>query len=205
MPLVILVPNPAAGLPAFHEVPKYFWDSLLCILSMNSVTCDPAIACFGPCTPDGLMSADCCTPDCCDLKNAWAWLEIMLFVFFDALYNVFALMIVRSGSAALMFAASALTIPTTAIFFQWKWLAGYFQEHLNVYNYVGVAIIVTGVVIYRIYPETEIESGVAAAVRPSAWRPWRRCPYWPGWPPPRSPGPWRRRATPARGRRGRRR
>ena len=46
-----------------------------------------------------------------------AWLQVLLFVLFDIIFNIFLLLVVKYGSAALMFACNTISLPLSDIMF----------------------------------------------------------------------------------------
>eukprot|EP01104_Vermistella_antarctica_P016073 TRINITY_DN5408_c0_g1_i1.p1 TRINITY_DN5408_c0_g1~~TRINITY_DN5408_c0_g1_i1.p1 ORF type:complete len:454 (-),score=81.84 TRINITY_DN5408_c0_g1_i1:51-1412(-) len=129
IPMVMIVPNPAAGIPSTLDgMYTYFLDSAKCVGEINSVGAHLPNdqICMGiPCYPDATGSdmSTCIMKDCCDYGGGPAWFEIILFVLCDSLYNIFLLLIIKIGSASLMFFANALIIPATAVAFTMPWLS----------------------------------------------------------------------------------
>jgi hypothetical protein len=82
-----------------------------------------------------------------------AWLMILLFVIFDILFNIFLLLVVKYGSAALMFACNTISLPLGDLMFTMPWIVGAAALPLNKFDLIGLAVIIVGLVLYRIKPE----------------------------------------------------
>lgn len=84
---------------------------------------------------------------------AEAWLPIFLFVLFDILFNIFLLLVVKYGSAALMFACNTISLPLGDIMFTMPWMVGAAAMPLNKFDMIGLAVIIVGLIVYRVKAE----------------------------------------------------
>lgn len=77
-----------------------------------------------------------------------AWVDVLLYMVFNIAYNVFLLLVLKYGSAALMYISSAVILPLGAVAFSFKWVVPYAQplDHLII---VGLVLILVGLGIYR--------------------------------------------------------
>jgi len=67
----------------------------------------------------------------------------------NIIYNIVLLMMIKYGSAALFYVASAVILPAADICFTQKWIMGVNAQPLTWYDVVGLIIILTGLVVYR--------------------------------------------------------
>lgn len=116
----------AIGLP-LGEVPRNCWDGLLCYVGRNSVVS----------SPDPSADDDC----------AAAPLYVNLYLGFNILYNILMILILKYGSASLLFLALTVLVPLGNLAFAVPWMPG--SRPLTVFDGAGLAVIMTGLVVYR--------------------------------------------------------
>jgi len=63
----------------------------------------------------------------------------------------FTLGVVKYGNAAFSFLVATLSTPLTEFAFAWPWLVQAEFQPISIYNYISLAILVIGVIIYRIF------------------------------------------------------
>lgn len=147
IPLVLYVPDPAhaAMLPGFGALPDYFKNATLCIAAKLPV------ADYPPCS-----------------IPAPAWSMILAFVAFDVIFNIFLLLLVKNGSATLMWLGIALSIPFTSvvsdILKHWDFFANQPPQASDAFSIPAIFIIIFGILIYLLYPDTDLTAGKGARV-----------------------------------------
>eukprot|EP01102_Stenamoeba_stenopodia_P001506 TRINITY_DN11300_c0_g1_i1.p1 TRINITY_DN11300_c0_g1~~TRINITY_DN11300_c0_g1_i1.p1 ORF type:complete len:501 (-),score=84.12 TRINITY_DN11300_c0_g1_i1:64-1566(-) len=147
IPLVLYVPDPAnaAILPDLSGLPDYFKNATLCIAAKLPV------ADYPPCS-----------------VPAPAWSMILAFVGFDVVFNIFLLLLVKNGSATLMWLGIALSIPFTsvvsAILMHWNFFDNQPAPASDAFSIPAIIIIILGILIYLLYPDTDLTSGKGARV-----------------------------------------
>merc|ERR1719161_1937868 len=84
---------------------------------------------------------------CDDCQEAW-W-TVVGFITFNLLFNIFAVLVIKHGSAALAFVLSTLRLPLTSIAFSFPALAGRDAEQPTGADVLGLGIILIGLGTYR--------------------------------------------------------
>lgn len=131
--LIFAVPcAPVQGI-AISEIPENFVDGAQCyLLGKNSIQNCPS-------------DSDTCTNDDCGP----AFRLVTTYMGFNILYNIFIVLILKFGSAALMFIASAVIIPIANICFTFEFIMGKYATTLRTTDIVGLVVILGGLIIYR--------------------------------------------------------
>jgi len=79
-----------------------------------------------------------------------AWIDVCVYILFNLLYNLCTLLVLKYGSATLVFVASSIRLPLVNIAFTWTWLMGpEYVQKLNNYDIIGLAVIIVGLICYR--------------------------------------------------------
>jgi len=98
--------------------------------------------------PACVASASAGQPCECDL----AWLYLFLFTLAYVLSSFFVLGVVKYGNATFSFIVGAISVPLTEFAFAWEWLMGANNvEALTFWNYISLAVLLIGVIMYRIF------------------------------------------------------
>mmetsp|Transcript_40571 Transcript_40571/g.84740 ORF Transcript_40571/g.84740 Transcript_40571/m.84740 type:complete len:391 (-) Transcript_40571:337-1509(-) len=116
----------AVGLPV-ADVPSNCWDGLLCYLGRNSI----------------VGGADPAGDDDCGAAPAY----VNLYLAFNIVYNILMILILKYGSANLLFLALTVTVPMGNLAFAIPWMPG--SRPLTVFDGAGLAVIMLGLVVYR--------------------------------------------------------
>jgi len=85
----------------------------------------------------------------CDCENAAFY--VSMFVLFYVTSSFFVLGVVKYGNAAFSFIVSTISTPITEFAFAWSFLMGSQVETISSYNYIALAILLIGIVVYRIF------------------------------------------------------
>ena len=109
------------GLP-FDSIPSNLWDGAKCFLGFNSLPTDNC---------EGASSA------------------VIGYLIANIIYNVVILAMIKYGSAALLYVASALILPLADICFTQSWIMGPYAQPLTIFDVIGLVVIILGLVIYR--------------------------------------------------------
>jgi len=118
---------PGFGGLTFPEIPPNLENGARCLfLAENSVTTGEH-------------------PDDCH----WAWVMTLGYVVANVFYNIVILLMLKYGSAALLYVASAVILPLANISFTLKFIMGDKAQELSPYDIAGLVIILVGLVIYR--------------------------------------------------------
>ena len=115
-------------------------------LTAANCTCSCAVDC-GSTAYD--MCCDSCAGQFPTVSNLPAWAATLMYMCFNIAYNVFLLLVIKHGSAALMYIASTLVLPLGSAAFTIKAFMGVHATPFNVYTGVGLGVILLGLIIYR--------------------------------------------------------
>ncbi|KAL6055419.1 EamA domain-containing protein [Balamuthia mandrillaris] len=98
-------------------------------------------------------------PECqCDT----AWLPMLLFTIAYILTNFAQLGVVKYGNATFLFIVSTLTLPLTEFAFALKFIMGAGEtESISPYNYGALAVLLVGVILYRVFDRSALQKEVA--------------------------------------------
>jgi uncharacterized membrane protein len=106
------------------------YEGFLCWFGMNSI----AIA-------EGSLQVDDCT---------MAPLYVNIYLFFNVVFNVLIIVILKHGSANIMWMASTVIVPLSNVAFSLNFMPNHTTLHPA--DWAGLGIIMSGLVIYRFYP-----------------------------------------------------
>eukprot|EP00762_Andalucia_godoyi_P004066 ANDGO_06385.mRNA.1 Crt homolog 1 len=131
--LLFAVPcAPVQGI-AISQIPENFANGAKCYFTgQNSIK---------SCDGEG---SDCVVDDC---PKAGPFVTI--YMVFNIAYNILLVMILKFGSATLMFVASAVVIPLANICFTFKFIMGEHATQLRITDIAGLIVILIGLGLYR--------------------------------------------------------
>lgn len=141
---------PLTSVPGFsdvpiQEVPQEFWNGAKCFVGINTYIGDR-----------------------CDTRMVW--LHVCVYLFINIFYNIFLLMVIKFGSASLLYISSALILPLANLSFTMPWIMDEFPDSfkrysssLSVYDIIGLVVILIGLVMYRALPEADEEAAAGKA------------------------------------------
>lgn len=130
LPLMLpaaLVSDPPVSIP---DLPSNLFDGLKCFVGIDTITCDPN---------DGDCEADNCYPQ--------APTFVCLYLFFNQLYNLLIILILKYGSANILYLALTLMVPLGNVAFTLDFI----PEHapLKATDIIGLVVISFGLFCYR--------------------------------------------------------
>ena len=111
------------------EIMPNMYHGLLCWAGINTVTVADA--------GKGQVVDDC----------AYAPLYVNLYLFFNVIYNFLIVVVLKHGSANILWMASTVIVPVSNIVFSFKFMPG--SKPLQFWDFLGLVVIMTGLVIYR--------------------------------------------------------
>lgn len=118
---------PGFGGLTFPEIPGNLEDGARCLFTgHNSIT-------------TGKNVDDC----------EWAWTMTLGYIIANIAYNIVILLMLKYGSAALLYVASAVVLPLANIAFTLDFIMGKEATTLSPYDIAGLVVILIGLVIYR--------------------------------------------------------
>jgi hypothetical protein len=118
---------PGFGGLTFPEIPDNLENGALCLFTgHNSIT-------------TGKNVDDC----------EWAWVMTLGYIIANIGYNIVILLMLKYGSAALLYVASAVILPLANIAFTLHFIMGDRATTLSPYDIAGLVVILIGLLIYR--------------------------------------------------------
>mmetsp|Transcript_129837 Transcript_129837/g.258996 ORF Transcript_129837/g.258996 Transcript_129837/m.258996 type:complete len:475 (-) Transcript_129837:9-1433(-) len=79
----------------------------------------------------------------------FAWTAVLGYLFFNASFNIFTMLVIKYGSAALCFLVSTLRMPLSAVAFSCPLIMGARAVQPKMSDFVSLGVILTGLVTYR--------------------------------------------------------
>eukprot|EP00735_Rhodelphis_limneticus_P015197 TRINITY_DN937_c0_g1::TRINITY_DN937_c0_g1_i1::g.16154::m.16154 TRINITY_DN937_c0_g1::TRINITY_DN937_c0_g1_i1::g.16154 ORF type:complete len:425 (-),score=113.75,sp/Q9GSB0/CRTP1_DICDI/37.16/2e-73,CRT-like/PF08627.5/8.9e-14,CRT-like/PF08627.5/8.3e+03,DUF914/PF06027.7/5.3e-07,DUF914/PF06027.7/11,EamA/PF00892.15/2.9e+02,EamA/PF00892.15/2.7e-05,EamA/PF00892.15/4.2e+03,EamA/PF00892.15/4.3e+03,EmrE/PF13536.1/5.1e+03,EmrE/PF13536.1/3e-05,EmrE/PF13536.1/2.9e+03,EmrE/PF13536.1/4.1e+02,UAA/PF08449.6/31,UAA/P len=130
LPLAFIntIPLPDQPTKDVSELPGELWDGARCLAGYNTEHSDPS-------QPE----------DQCD----GAWVPVMLYMLFNINYNILLVLVIKHGSAALMYIVSTVRLPLANIAFSLPLIMGAAAVPMNNYDVAALLVILTGLIIYR--------------------------------------------------------
>ena len=112
------------------EILPNLWGGLLCWMGINSVT-------FSRPGLEHLWLDDCST----------APFYVSTYLLFNVVFNILIVVILKHGSANIMWMASTVIVPLSNVAFSLDWMPGH--KPLNTFDVIGLFVIMMGLVQYR--------------------------------------------------------
>eukprot|EP00298_Acanthocystis_sp_HF-20_P004357 c14694_g1_i1.p1 GENE.c14694_g1_i1~~c14694_g1_i1.p1 ORF type:complete len:579 (+),score=206.18 c14694_g1_i1:23-1738(+) len=135
---------------AISDVPSSLYNGFMCYatgtnyISLDNSKCSIASDCNN--------NSNCC--DSCDgsisnISAISAFWGMNMYMFANILYNVVLVLVIKHGSAALMYVASTIVLPLGAICFSLSVFMGNHAQPFTSYMTAGLCIVIFGLLIYR--------------------------------------------------------
>eukprot|EP00029_Vermamoeba_vermiformis_P012180 TRINITY_DN699_c0_g1_i1.p1 TRINITY_DN699_c0_g1~~TRINITY_DN699_c0_g1_i1.p1 ORF type:complete len:395 (+),score=118.67 TRINITY_DN699_c0_g1_i1:38-1222(+) len=83
------------------------------------------------------------------------WIAVLMYVVANIGYNIALLLVIKYGSAALFYVASAVMLPLADICFTFEFIMGKDATPLSLYDIIGLVLILAGLILYRFLPESK--------------------------------------------------
>lgn len=87
-----------------------------------------------------------------------SWIPVFFYLVVNVIYNVFGLLIVKHGGAALSFVISTMRLPLTTVCFYSKAIVGVDATQPTVFDFIGMLVLIGGLGIYRAGAAIVLES-----------------------------------------------
>jgi hypothetical protein len=130
--LILAIPSSLASDPPIPipNLPANMWNGLKCYVGISSVTCNPN---------DSNCTADQCFPQAPEFVN--------IYLIFNQFYNLFIILILKYGSANLLYLALTLMVPLGNVTFTLPFV----PQHgpLRSTDIIGLVVICFGLGCYR--------------------------------------------------------
>lgn len=84
----------------------------------------------------------------CDTCSG-AWIPVVVYLVFNVAYNVFILLIVKHGGAALSFVVATLRFPLTTVLFYMHSVMGADTVQPHLCDFEGLVLLIVGLLLYR--------------------------------------------------------
>jgi len=134
-----------------NELPSALSNGFKCFTGVNTLTTN----CYTDHPVSGLKPCDSCEG---------AWFYVVEYVVFNFQYNLFAILLIREGSAALLIIIMTLRLPLGNIAFYTPFIMGSDAQPFNSHDISGLLVILIGLVIYRIQRSPESDESDAPFV-----------------------------------------
>jgi hypothetical protein len=89
---------------------------------------------------------------------AGSWVPLTIYLGFNLAFNMFSVLLIKHGSATLMFIIMTLRLPMVQWAFSIPWI-NYPPDHFATTSAIGLGIILTGLVMYRWPKKTGVKEG----------------------------------------------
>ncbi len=126
LPLQTLSVFGADGMP-WASLPRAMIDGSKCLAGYNTVMVN------------GTAHADNCSN---------SWIPVTLYLAFNCLNNVLAVLVIKTSGASLLFAVSTLSLPITQVLFSLEWVNSP-ADPVSCWNLLSLALIIAGLVLYN--------------------------------------------------------
>lgn len=135
------------------QIPDNLYHGLECvILGHNTIVNTTLSACASqfPCgTGDTLACCDSCDGSLPYISEVPALWGILMYMAANILYNIFLILVIKYGSAALMYIASTLVLPLGSISFTIRAFFGHNTQKFTPYTGAGLGVVLAGLIVYR--------------------------------------------------------
>lgn len=111
----------------YNQIISNLWSGLLCWCGINTIT-----------EYDGIHQLDDCST---------APIFMSSFLFFNIIYNILIIIVLKHGSANILWMASTVIVPLSNVIFSLDFMPGHRQ--LKLWDLIGLGIIMFGLVVYR--------------------------------------------------------
>jgi len=128
--LILAVPSAYASSLTVEQLPQNVWGGAKCYAGYNSVMKE-----------NGDIWVDKCS---------MSPIYVSVYIFFNVLYNILIIMILKYGSANILWLAMTFMVPLANFSFALPFMPK--PQPLTWYNDVGLAIIMVGLIGYRFWP-----------------------------------------------------
>jgi len=138
---------------AVNDIPTNMWQGTQCwLLGTNFVSQERGFDCsieLNCGTGDRKMCCDSCDgsiPSVSSIRAIWG---VLMYMVANIAYNVFLVLVIKHGSAALMYATSTVVLPLGSIAFT---LHVFLSDHaipFDKFTGIGLGIVLVGLIIYR--------------------------------------------------------
>lgn len=133
--VLFVVPAAYASKVAIGDIPSNSWDGLKCYVGVNSILDN------GPsCPPES--AGDDCSDECSSSVYF-----VNIYFLFNLGYNILIILILKYGSANILWLAMTVMVPLGNCAFALDFVPGH--KPLTVYNFIGLALILGGLLVYR--------------------------------------------------------
>uniref|UniRef100_A0A7S2RKK2 EamA domain-containing protein n=1 Tax=Rhizochromulina marina TaxID=1034831 RepID=A0A7S2RKK2_9STRA len=135
--LPLAVPAALASDPPVYpkELPENLADGLRCYFGVSSIQCDD---------DDDSCSTDACNPD--------GPIFVNIYLMFNVMYNILIIMILKWGSANILWLAMTVMVPLGNLAFALPFMPE--NSAITFYDILGLVVIMAGLVGYRAGPKT---------------------------------------------------
>ncbi|KJE93331.1 hypothetical protein CAOG_04137 [Capsaspora owczarzaki ATCC 30864] len=135
---------------AVTDIPSNLWEGIECLFAAHNtiVPTNSSSSCvtFSNCTTN---CCDSCDGSFSEVSALPAYGGMLMYLSANLIYNVVLVMVIKYGSAALMYVASTAVLPLGAICFTIPAFLGDHAKDFTVYDGSGLGIVLAGLIVYR--------------------------------------------------------
>eukprot|EP01103_Thecamoeba_quadrilineata_P016233 TRINITY_DN536_c0_g1_i1.p1 TRINITY_DN536_c0_g1~~TRINITY_DN536_c0_g1_i1.p1 ORF type:complete len:512 (-),score=34.41 TRINITY_DN536_c0_g1_i1:663-2198(-) len=131
------------------EIPKNLFEGFMCFVAGHNyiTTQDTNCSILEGCSET--LCCDSCSGDYSCVSDASALLATSIYLVANLAYNLFLLLVIKYGSAALMYISSTVVLPLGAICFTFKFIMGCNSQQFNLYTGIGLGLVLFGLITFR--------------------------------------------------------
>lgn len=139
-------------IPMDQIIPQ-IWQGFQCfLLGTNFITRANGFDCSEDVTcglPGQLGCCDSCDGSLPGVSSISALVSLCIYMLANIGYNVLLVLVIKHGSAALMYITSTIVLPLGTICFTFRFLLGEHAQTFDWYNGSGLAVVMFGLFVYR--------------------------------------------------------
>jgi len=136
---------------AISDIPENIWQGAQCVFAGTNFISNPDDDCSTDtdCGGDGDQCCDSCDGSISGVSEVPAIWGLILYMSFNLTYNILLVLVIKHGSAALMYVASTVVLPLGSLCFIIPAFLGDHATSFTAYNGAGLVVVLLGLIFYR--------------------------------------------------------
>jgi len=136
---------------AISDIPENIWQGAQCVFAgTNFVTeSDDDCSTDTDCGGDGDTCCDSCNGSIDTVSAMPAIWGLILYMSFNLTYNILLVLVIKHGSAALMYIASTVVLPLGSLCFTLPAFLGEHARSFTAFDGAGLGVVLLGLIFYR--------------------------------------------------------
>lgn len=133
------------------DIPENLWQGMKCVFAGTNFVKDGEDDCSSEtdCGGDGDECCDSCDGSIDTVSSMPAIGGLFLYMAFNLTYNILLVLVIKHGSAALMYIASTVVLPLGSLCFTIPAFLGEHADSFTAYDGAGLSVVLIGLIIYR--------------------------------------------------------